>query len=481
MSKKKILTVGFELASAQTEYADFGSKPSLLDWDIVLVKPQTDLVFSYNHLYRGKPRLKGTASFQFTESCEHWRREIKQVVDAGKTVIAFATELQEVYVDTGERSYSGTGRNQKTTVHVEECDNYRSIPAELNPQKSIGSAMKLSARGARVLGPYWEEFKKDSKYHVVLAAADVPDCIVTRTGDRPVGAIYRSKSSPGSLLVLPDIDFYPKRFLREQGGDTEWTGKAEQFAERMVAAIVALDSTLRGQGEITPVPGWASAEEFVLDPERAIGAQLLEAERRLVQAQKQKEELAEQMSAAGELRALLFEKGIRLERAIIAALQLLGFSANALKNAYSEFDVVFESNEGRFIGEAEGKDNRAVNVEKLRQLSMNVQEDLESEDVSSPAKPVLFGNAFRLQPLDERGEPFTEKCEKAALMSSTGLVFTPDLFFVTQYLLSRDDDQYAHECRKALLNHVGRVAFPKPPDTIGSEEIIAEEDGLERG
>ena len=61
--------------------------------------------------------------------------------------------------------------------------------------------------------------------------------------------------------------------------------------------------------------------------------------------------------------------------AILEALRLLGFQANNYKDAESEFDAVFEAPEGRFLGEAEGKDNAQVNIDKMRQLEMNIQED----------------------------------------------------------------------------------------------------------
>ena len=115
------------------------------------------------------------------------------------------------------------------------------------------------------------------------------------------------------------------------------------------------------------------------------------------------------------------------------------------------------------IGEAEGKDNKAVNIDKLRQLAMNIHEDLQREEVASPAKPVLFGNGFRLLPLEERSDPFTEKCHSAAATSSTALVFTPDLFPPVQYLVSQPDPDYSRSCREVILNVVGRVAFPKAP------------------
>jgi len=191
--------------------------------------------------------------------------------------------------------------------------------------------------------------------------------------------------------------------------------------------------------------------------------QLLDAERKVEEAQKQKEKIVEELRSAGAYRGLLFEKGKPLENVIIEALRLLGFRAAPFKESDSEFDVVFESDEGRLIGEAEGKDNKAVNIDKLRQLSMNIHEDLQRESVTAPAKPVLFGNGFRLQPLNVRADPFTEKCHNASATSSTALVFTPDLFWPVQYLVSNPDAEYARACRQTLLSATGRIVFPPPP------------------
>jgi len=157
MSARRILTIGFELASLDKQYESFQSKTSLLDWDIVLFKPQIS-DFSYYEYFQGKPSLSDSASFQLKESCEHWRREIKQALETGKTVIVVLPSFEEVYVDTGQRSYSGTGRNQRTTRHVTVYNNYQAIPATLSPATATGSFMKLSARNADVLAPYWAEF-----------------------------------------------------------------------------------------------------------------------------------------------------------------------------------------------------------------------------------------------------------------------------------------------------------------------------------
>ena len=74
--------------------------------------------------------------------------------------------------------------------------------------------------------------------------------------------------------------------------------------------------------------------------------------------------------------------------------------------------------------------------------------------------------------MTERRDPFTDKCKKAAVMYSTALVFSPDLFFAVKYPLCKADPDYARECRMAMLETTGRVIFPKLPDPPSSEEVI---------
>ncbi|WP_223481045.1 MULTISPECIES: hypothetical protein [unclassified Pseudomonas] len=477
---KAILTVGFELASNDTHYEGFRSKVSLLDWDVVLFRPLIDDFWgSYVDTYLGKPSLDDSASFQLKECCEHWRREIKQAIEAGKTVIVFLPQVQDIYIATGERQYSGTGRNQKTTRIVTQYTNYAALPISLKPINATGSAMKLAPLGAEILAPYWAEFADASEY-MVLLSADTPDvCITTKNGDKPVAALVRSKTSTGSLILLPNIDFYPENFYKQQAKGQVWTAAAKQFSGRFIGAIVALDKALRTSAEVTPEPGWASSDLYALSAERTLRSELLEAERRVEEAQQTKELVQEQLSSAGKLRSLLFEKGKPLEYAIVDALNTLGFEAAQYKDTESEFDVVFQCPEGRLLGEAEGKDNKAINVDKLRQLAMNIHEDLQRDDVMLPAKGVLFGNGFRLSVPAERETQFTEKCISAAQSSSTALIPTTELFKAVQYLAEQSDEAYSAECRQAILVGVGVVALPTPPiQTLVAPEVESEPEVL---
>ena len=164
-----------------------------------------------------------------------------------------------------------------------------------------------------------------------------------------------------------------------------------------------------------------------------------------------------------------------LEHAIIEALKLLGFKAQAFQEGDSEFDVVFECPEGRLLGEAEGKDTKAVNVDKLRQLMMNIQEDLQREEVNSPAKGVLFGNGYRLQPPHSREAQFTPKCVTSSKSMNTALVATSDLYRSVHYLANSADPDYSKLCRECLLTGVGLVDLPAPP--ISANDTAPVEDG----
>jgi hypothetical protein len=479
MSKKKIISVGFELASSDVESCDFDSEQSLLDWDIILFRPSIYRFLDYADTYKGKPSLSDSKSFKLKDRCDHWRREIKDSVDAGKCVVIFLSELEQVYIATGDKTFSGTGRNRQTTRIVTEYDNYQCIPATLRPANRKGKAIKLAPQNSTLITSYWAEFESSSEYKVVLDA-DIPASLLTKHGDKVVGATFKSGSKNGAMILLPDIDFYHQSFFEEveteDGTEEHWTVEAEQFSARLVKCVSSLCSALRSDAELTPEPDWATSNAYSLDKESKLIASLSKADEKIAELQSKKNKLLSDLKNAGKLRALLYESGKPLELAIIDALNILGFKAENYADEKSEFDAVFESTEGRLIGEAEGKDNKAINITKLRQLALNIHEDFEREDVTLPAKGVLFGNPYRLLPIEDREDPFTDKCKTAAQTSSTALVFTPDLFFAARYLSNHTDAAYSKKCREAIASTTGRVFFPEIPEKGREQEKTSDQE-----
>ncbi|GAG08732.1 unnamed protein product, partial [marine sediment metagenome] len=238
----------------------------------------------------------------------------------------------------------------------------------------------------------------------------------------------------------------------------------------LAATLVALSNSILSDRLITPPPLWSLDSVYTTREEGALHCKIAKVSKKISKLQKQRAELEVRFNEAGLIRALLYEQGKPLERAVRDALILLGFSAVPYTGSDSEFDVIFQSPEGRCLGEIEGKDNKAVNIDKFSQLERNLHEDFAREDVIEYAKGVLFGNAKRLKPPTERGEAFTSKCITAAKRVGFALVRTPDLFEPIRYLRSTTDPEYAKICRNAIFETEGDiVVFPTVPISFTSD------------
>jgi hypothetical protein len=465
---KSIVSIGFSVADENVTHKKFSSMASLFDWDVILFRPDiSQYIGRFGEvMYQGKRCLDDNSSFALKEVCGHWRREIKEAIDGGKTVIVFLSELEEVCVATGKKTFSGTGKNRQETRHVEVYSNYMSIPISEQITSTNGRNMRVAAPYSNLLTSFWSEFESDSSYHVIFENAKHA-CIQTKSGEKTVGLVVSSAKSSGHLLLLPDIDFDRPEFFTQSGN---FSAKAVQFAGRFTPQIISLDRSLRSTTETTPEPPWLSDTRFQTKKEANLIHTLLLAEAAVEQAHRHKEAVEEQLQNAGSIKRLLFETGKVLEGSVIEALTVLGFSAAPFQDAKSEFDVVFESLEGRLIGEVEGKDTKAINIEKLRQLSMNVHEDLQRPEVVSAAKGILFGNGFRLSSPESRTEQFTDKCITASQSTGIGLVATSDLYVAAKYLSDVQDASYARMCREALISMTGIVVFPSLPKS--ADEVV---------
>jgi hypothetical protein len=463
MAKKRIFTVGCTFPGDEFEYVEFDSDQTLLDADIVLFEPCLQYRSSYQD-YNGQPLMTEDSSFTVKAQLGHWHSEIRSAVNAGKVVIVYLAKPKRCYRYTGETQVSGTGRSQKRTNIVVPVSSYEAVPYINSVVPKSGKEMRLAEKS--ILASYWSEFSKYSDYEVEIEGTFTRTLLSSRSGNRIVGAEVRTKQG-GSLLFLPPLRYDGEKFTRYDSRREKeyWTPDGQKFGKRLVAAVVGLADSLKLSTESTPAPPWAGESQYRLQDESKLESAISTCLAEIADRQAKKAGLENELRQAGSLRKLLFEQGRPLENAIVEALKLLGFDAQPFSDGESEFDAVFVSLEGRCIGEAEGKDNKPINIDKFSQLERNIHEDFERPEVTGHAKGVLFGNAFRLLAIDERGDFFTEKCVSAAKRVGAALVRTPDLFAPAKYLKENITDvDYAKQCREAVFRTEGRiVVFPAPP------------------
>ena len=469
----KILSVGIEIPGGGAEYVPFKSDRSLLDADIIIFQPDFSEFFA-TESYQGLPSYSENTSFELQRAAEHWRCELRAALKEEKTIVIFLRRFEKFFLDSGQRTYSGTGRNQKVTRLVAESNNYTFLPVPLGDLTPARGEVINKVGDLGFLGPYWREFGANSHFELYFNGKVTQVLLTAGANDRVVGALVRIKNSPGNLVLLPCLDTDREEFTRydTKQDTTVWTKEARAFGKRLISSIIAFDRQLRNESAATPEPEWAASPDYKLSTEDSAVEDIARYDTEIRELERQRSQAITRLESERSFRALLYESGRPLEDAIRKALNFLGFKAEAYKDSTSEFDVIFSGNEGRMLGEAEGKDNKAINIEKFSQLERNLHEDFAREGISEMAKGVLFGNAFRFLPPQQRPEFFTLKCISAAKRIDAALVRTPDLFAVIQTLKSKWDDNYAEQCRRAILTtHGDVVAFPvtEIPTAVESE------------
>jgi len=321
------------------------------------------------------------------------------------------------------------------------------------------------------LATYWNAFSEFSPYEVTITGTFTDVLLKTKDGDRIVGAAVRGQQ--GGMIFVPPIQYDEDAFSErdEESEEEFWNKKARTFGKKLIAALVGVAKSLDQSTGITPPPEWTQKSEFRLHKEDELQALISDKAKVIQRLQEEKLNLEHERMSAGSLRRLLYESGHQLEEAILETLRLLGYKAEPFKEGGSEFDAVFTSPDGRFIGEAEGRDNRAINIDKLSQLERNLQEDFAREGITEYAKGVLFGNPHRFAPIEQRQSPFTDKCTSGAKRSKVALVLTTDLFRVAKYLKENQDSEYARLCREVITKAEGEIVkFPEPPISDSTTE-----------
>jgi hypothetical protein len=475
---KHVISVGFEIPGDACESVGFESDASLLDADIVVFSPNLEGYATDERGYQGKACLSKEDSGRALTNAAHWQKELQTALEAGRTVFVVLLGVGSLYVHTGQTNYSGTGRNARATNVVDIFEPYSFLPISgLAAAVHVATGERIkTTKDVGVLAAYWQEFGAATYYQAYIERNIGVVGLVTQTGDKMVGGIVRFKEWRGAVVLLPVPNFrYMVEERKEQqaarpaneesSGSKDRDGNGlddeaeKSIGNQFVNALVEIDRVLVAKAAKTPPPAWANAEEYALKEEVSYRDQVSEVDARIAELQKRKLEAEGRLDAAGNLRGLMFETGKPLESAILEALQLTGFGAAGFSDSESEFDAVFTDPSGRrLLGEAEGKNDRAVNIDKLDQLDRNIQEEFSKrEDSTEYAKGVLFGNAFRLLPPSERGDYFTPKCLSGAKRLGVALVRTPDLFVVAKFLKENSDPSFAASCRKAILETTGAV------------------------
>ncbi len=444
---KSIVSVNSPFPTIEN-YLSYFSGESLRDYDIAVIDPRLP------NLHRvfftgGGSCIDIDSTADLKAAMSHWSEEIRSALHGGKTVFFLLGEVEKDHAATGSQ-LQGKSRNYST----QEVSSYQILPITLPIKNSKGRHLKASNPNFL---PFLSSLGELSRYSVVFREKFGEPILSAKDGS-VVGTIVKVPDAAGHLVLIPHFSF------SEYDSETkeEWSDKALQLSKAVVGQMFAIDKFLRKHSSETPVPNWLEKKKFPRAVQEIDGnISRIEDEIRVWETRRNEE--CERKKNLQAFSRLLYENGKALEVAIEDGLRVLGFMVENFQAGDLEIDHIIVGPSGkRMIGESEGKDTSAIDINKFRQLESNINEDFQREEVELPAKGILFGNGYRLRDPAERPDEFTAKCITNAKRLGTALVRTSDLYEAVIHALDNPEDKsFLARCQRAIEDTNGAlVVFP---------------------
>ncbi len=412
---KKIASLGIKLYCENVEYIQYNTRYALMDYDIIII-----------YLY----------SAPLIENTSYWKKEIDNFLKQGKNIYFFLLPNRENIYDILPFSFFNL---------------------------EVKNGKVVEKQQASVLDKFYEIYKNNFSYYITYSQTNPKSKIIFTGTDKnhALGSILEHESKSYCIL-LPSLNII--RIDMDNGSNLYL---ASNYSDIFIKTITDIDCKL-SKGCKTPPPEWTQNIIYSSSIEKDTKDNIEKIENDIQQLEQNKEQFNITLDKEQELKGLLFETGTPLENIVIESLKILGYTAGNFKNANGdEIDVILESPEGFiYCGECEGKENKAIDVNKFRQLldHINVYEEHLNNDTN--VYGILFGNAYRLQDVETRNENFTKACIDRANKKNIILIRTSDLYPIVQYIREyNNDEEFVKQCRKVIHSSLGTIVqFPNIPN-----------------
>lgn len=423
MARKMIL--GLNTAFETLEYEGFHEKPfcssvSLLDYDAVVIDIGFLVSANYSTAagsYENKLRLSEYASSQIVDDFNIVREQLVELLKQGRNLFILMGRNENCYIYTGEKQFSGTGKNARQTNIIREFDAYSFLPVKIKATHVYGTEITACCKS-----PYQDFMKKSADYSQYASYFSVKeDCtaLAKISGtEKVVAAVIPYEK--GKIICLPQ-PYYEE----EYGNPEDWSICGKEYLD----ALFELNDRLYASDDKIVFPEWA-ADIYILNEQEELDKKT-KMEDELVALQ---EALVGQISLIEKIqkyKLLITSSGNQLEEIVKQVLVELGFVLFDLEKGRS--DIVAQYGDACVVAEIKGVTKSAAE-KHAAQLEKWVSQYIEEYEVSP--KAFLIVNGFCDVPVYDRTEEvfphqMLKYCEARghALITTTQLLC---LFIETQ-------------------------------------------------
>lgn len=400
-------SVGYAFHHPDVRDVSFGSGQTLLGQDVVLLQIsglQGQYATSVS-TYRGKLSLGSHASARISEDIARRKREFKTLLELGGTLVLFLPAPDSWYVDTGERQYSGTGRNQKVTTIVKEQHLLDVLPFSITTVPAETREMEL--RIGEPFASFWREHGYRFETSAVLSEALGETALVIEGTQSITASIARLEK--GLVVVLPETLLYPadeEEVEKEEEKDddesvqmgTDNQLEPHSWDVEFLEGLLDLVRSLRSSAGDYQQPTWIT--EYHLPGEREAADDVRKASARLAKAQEKLDFAERALALRDQRKILLTGTGPALEVLVEEALRALGLDVDPARPGRT--DRVARLGGQPAVVEIKGV-TKSAGEKDAAQLEKWVSE-YQLEHSMLP-KGILVVNGWRNTPVNERIRP----------------------------------------------------------------------------
>jgi hypothetical protein len=317
-------SIGYTFKDPRVRDMTFASNETLLGLDVVLL----DLAGFYRSYasysrdtYMGRESLNDDQSVRIVGDVARRNRELNTLLELGGTVVLFLPAPDSWYINTGEREYSGTGRNRQVTRIVREVQLLSVLPFRI--QSQAAKTRDLEVRAGEPFATFWRANNDRFQTAAVLTRPFGETTIVIRDTDAIAGSIARVDK--GVVIVLPQDLLYPEQEEDDHDGEDEEEKEQQPHPEDVafLDSLFDLVRALRVTSGDFEQPEWAAG--FLLPAEDAAAAKARAASESVTRAQKKLDAAARALALLEQRKTLFTGTGPALEALVEEAFVALGF------------------------------------------------------------------------------------------------------------------------------------------------------------
>ncbi|HVC75178.1 MAG TPA: hypothetical protein VND96_01545 [Candidatus Micrarchaeaceae archaeon] len=344
-----------------------------------------------NPWYQGRPCLDDSDSVHIRDDIARRNRELKTLLEVGGTLVLFLPAPASWFVSTGERQFSGTGRNRQTTRIVNEMQLLSLLPFDIHTEAA--ESRDLDLRVSEPFATFWRTNARRFQTAAILKESIGEKTLVISGTESVAGSIARF--AKGLVIMLPQDLLYPADYEVQEVNEDEIEPHPDDIT--LIDSMFDLVRDLRKDAGDYIQPEWAA--EYHLPGEVELAARVRQTGDAVRKAQIRLDAAERALAILKQRKTLFTGSGAAFEAFAEEAFKALGFAIE--EGRPGRTDRIVRLHGDTAVMELKGRAKSAAEKDAA-QLEKWVSEHF--VDHGSQPKGILVVNGWRDAPLQRRTE-----------------------------------------------------------------------------